>query len=103
MIAPAVNPPACPVPGMPGSVSPGDDSLCPHPAIVRSIEPETPGVSTFVIEFQNGERRARFDIQPGQFNMIYLPGIGEVPISVSGVAGEGPGTRLTIRFVGRVT
>jgi NAD(P)H-flavin reductase len=35
--------------------------------------------------------------------MIYLPGVGEVPISVSRMPGEGPGVGHTIRFVGRVT
>ena len=102
-MTPRVNPAAGPVPGGPGHVSPQDDSLCPYPAIVRSVRPETPGVSTFAIEFQDPHRQTQFDIRPGQFNMIYLPGIGEVPISVSGTPGEGPGIRHTIRFVGRVT
>ncbi len=60
-------------------------------------------MSTFAIEFQDHQRQTQFDIQPGQFNMIYLPGIGEVPISVSARPGEGPGISHTIRFVGRVT
>jgi anaerobic sulfite reductase subunit B len=40
--------------------------------------------------------------QPGQFTMLYAPGIGEVPISISGT---GPGAELvqTIRAVGAVT
>jgi NAD(P)H-flavin reductase len=40
--------------------------------------------------------------QPGQFTMMYAPGIGEVPISVSGT---GPGGELvhTVRAVGAVT
>ena len=28
-------------------------------------------------------RQARYRVEPGQFNMLYLPGVGEVPISVS--------------------
>jgi NAD(P)H-flavin reductase len=35
--------------------------------------------------------------------MIYVPGVGEVPISVSGAPEEVPGIGHTIRFVGRVT
>ena len=35
--------------------------------------------------------------------MIYMPGIGEVPISVSQGTDEGPGIGHTIRFTGRVT
>lgn len=39
---------------------------------------------------------------PGQFNMLYAPGIGEVPISIAGV-GEGGTLLHTIRAVGGVT
>ena len=40
--------------------------------------------------------------RPGQFTMLYAPGIGEVPVSISGT---GPGAELvqTIRAVGAVT
>ena len=84
-------------------VSPQDDPLCPFPAVVRSIEPEAPGVRTFRVEFADQERQARYRVEPGQFNMLYLPGIGEVPISVSGGPDEGSAIGHTIRFVGRVT
>ncbi len=106
MTAPVTNPAIGPVPSSapPGSrVSPQDDALCPHPAIVRSVEPETPGVATFRIEFQDRRRQEQYHVQPGQFNMIYVPGVGEVPISVSDVGLEAPGIGHTIRFVGRVT
>lgn len=39
---------------------------------------------------------------PGQFNMLYVPGIGEVPISISGLTAAG-GIVHTIRDVGAVT
>lgn len=39
---------------------------------------------------------------PGQFNMLYLPGVGEVPISVSAVTNDG-GIVHTTRAVGSVT
>ena len=91
-------------PGVPAqSFDPEDDPLRPHPAIVRSVRPETPGVATFSIEFQDERRQAGYRIQPGQFNMIYLPGVGEVPISVASTPAEGSGIGHTIRFVGRVT
>ena len=79
------------------------DALCPHPANVLSVRPEAPHVATFSIAFQDAERQSGFHIQPGQFNMIYVPGVGEVPISVSHLTGEGPGIGHTIRFTGRVT
>lgn len=40
--------------------------------------------------------------QPGQFTMLYAPGVGEVPISISGVT-SGAGLVQTIRAVGAVT
>ena len=30
----------------------------------------------------------RFAFQPGQFNMLYVLGVGEVAISISGLAGD---------------
>ena len=47
--------------------------------------------------------RGGFAFAPGQFNMVYLFGAGEVPISISGDA-EAPETLVhTIRAVGAVT
>jgi NAD(P)H-flavin reductase len=80
-----------------------EDPLWPHPAVLKSVEPDTPGVATFRLEFQDRERQERYRLQPGQFNMIYVAGVGEVPISVSSTSDEGPGIGHTIRFVGRVT
>ncbi len=49
------------------------------------------------------EPPAPFGFEPGQFNMLRLPGIGEVPISISGDPTR-PGPVLhTIRDVGAVT
>jgi NAD(P)H-flavin reductase len=41
--------------------------------------------------------------QPGQFNMLYLFGIGEVPISISGVHPRSGDLEHTVRAVGAVT
>lgn len=40
--------------------------------------------------------------QPGQFTMLYAPGIGEVPVSISGT-GPDLGLMQTVRAVGAVT
>jgi NAD(P)H-flavin reductase len=79
------------------------DSLCPHPAIVLSVKSEAPRLATFSFAFQDQERQRRYQVKPGQFNMIYMPGVGEVPVSVSHDPEEGPGIGHTIRFTGRVT
>ena len=40
---------------------------------------------------------------PGQFDMLYAFGVGEVPISTSGLTGAGGELTHTIRAVGAVT
>lgn len=84
-------------------VMPEDDPYYPHPARIDSIHPESPGVATLRIEVQDRPRRETYRILPGQFNMLYLPCVGEVPVSVSGIPREGECISHTIRFVGRVT
>jgi NAD(P)H-flavin reductase len=79
------------------------DPYSPRPAIVRSISPEVPGVATYRVEFDPESHGGVYRFEPGQFNMLYLPGVGEVAISISGGADEGPGFAHTIRTVGRVT
>jgi NAD(P)H-flavin reductase len=44
-----------------------------------------------------------FEFAPGQFNMLYRPGIGEVPISISGDPANTGRVLHTIREVGPVT
>jgi len=44
-----------------------------------------------------------FEFLPGQFNMLYVPGIGEVPISISGDPASTTRVLHTIRDVGPVT
>ena len=44
-----------------------------------------------------------FGFQPGQFNMLRVPGIGEVPISISGDPSAAGPVLHTIRDVGAVT
>jgi NAD(P)H-flavin reductase len=70
-------------------------------ATVRAVTSETPGVFTYDLAFDDPNARYRF--QPGQFNMLYLPGVGEVAISVSSDPAEPQNLRHTIRVVGSVT
>ncbi len=46
---------------------------------------------------------ARPDFAPGQFNMLYAFGIGEIPISVSGPPDRGSAFSHTVRSVGAVS
>jgi len=77
------------------------DPMIPQPFVVKESKEETHDTFTLVLEAQNGQRQRPFE--PGQFNMLYLFGVGEVPISISGNPNEEEVTIHTIRAVGTVT
>src|SRR5215472_8152825 len=59
---------------------------------------------TFTVEIRPANSRGELpSFAPGQFNMIYLFGMGEVPISISGDPGKGDAIVHTTRSVGVVT
>jgi len=67
---------------------------------VHGVRTET--ADTFTFLFDLGERQSPADFMPGQFNMLYVFGVGEVPISVASFREE----KLlmhTVRSVGTVT
>jgi NAD(P)H-flavin reductase len=75
--------------------------MTPEPLRVRSLRHET--ADTFTVSLDVSERSGGFPFQPGQFNMLYAFGVGEVPISISGDPGR-PGELIhTVRAVGSVT
>lgn len=75
-----------------------------HRAAIDAIQREIPAVATYRLRLLDPAVAAAYRFQPGQFNMLYVPGCGESAISLSGPAG-GDGRELvhTIRVVGRVT
>ena len=75
--------------------------MVPEPWQVRRTRRETH--DTFTLELESGEARDGFHFLAGQFNMLYLFGIGEVPISISGDPSKSQKLVHTIRAVGPVT
>ncbi|MFN7875355.1 MAG: FAD/NAD(P)-binding protein [Pirellula sp.] len=73
-----------------------------HVAIIDEVHRESADVSTYRIRFQDDSIAEAYRFQPGQFNMLYVPGCGESAISLSGGT-DGSNMLHTIRFVGRVT
>jgi len=64
---------------------------------------EAPSVFTLRLRLCDETQRQAYRFAPGQFNMLYLYGVGEVPISIVSDPDD-PGHLLhTIRAVGRVT
>jgi NAD(P)H-flavin reductase len=82
----------------------GDDRRKPmYPDLfaVSRLRKET--YDTFTLELESGNGSDGFDFRPGQFNMLYLFGVGEVPISISGDPADRKSLVHTIRAVGAVT
>jgi NAD(P)H-flavin reductase len=81
-----------------------DRLLLPAWAEVVKITPEAEGVSTFALRLIDPEVQKRFHWQPGQFNMLYVPGYGEAAISMSSDVESSGGLVIhTIRHAGSVT
>lgn len=72
-------------------------ALVPSIAKVRASRRETHDTWTLAID------AGRFDFQPGQFNMLYAFGIGEIPVSLSGDPAQGGALIHTVRAVGSVS
>jgi NAD(P)H-flavin reductase len=79
------------------------DPMLPRPAVIQAIKPEAAGVFTFSMAFTNPADRDAYRFEPGQFNMLYLPGFGEVAISVSSDPRETQVLGHTVRIAGKVT
>ncbi len=71
-------------------------------AVIDRIVPETEDSSTFWTRWRHGDGQG-YRFAPGQFNMLYRFGVGEVPISISSDPSHTDHIGHTIRFVGRVT
>lgn len=81
-------------------VEPGNPIL---PALyqIRRFRRETE--DTFTLELESREDASKFTFAPGQFNMVYVFGVGEIPISISGDPTNSKIIVHTTRAVGTVT
>ena len=81
-----------------GLATPGD-AMLPQPCRVIQRHPEITGTCSLEIQAPGDG----FNFQPGQFNMLYVFGIGEVPISISGDPVRRDTLVHTTRSVGMTT
>lgn len=84
-------------PGAPGGSA---DPMVPRPFRVTRRRGETADTFTLDLVAEDGKP---FAFAPGQFNMLYVHGVGEVPISISGDPADGTRLVHTIRAVGKVS
>jgi NAD(P)H-flavin reductase len=74
-----------------------------HPARVTARRVEAEGIFTFTLRFVDDAVRRAYRFEPGQFNMLYAYGVGEVPISIVSDPDDPTALEHTIRVAGRVT
>ena len=72
----------------------------PSPWVVRAAWDETAGIRSLDIAPADGSSASFI---PGQFNMLYVPGVGEIAISISSASPDGKGLIHTVREVGAVS
>lgn len=72
-------------------------------ATIASITREGPDVATYDLTIDDPEVAQRYRFLPGQFNMLYMPGVGEAAISISGDPASPRQLPHTIRVAGNVT
>jgi NAD(P)H-flavin reductase len=75
--------------------------LAPLPYVVKHQTSETSDTTTLVLSPANGGRVPR--AAPGQFNMVYVFGVGEAAISLSGDSTDSANVVHTVRNAGRIT
>lgn len=86
---------------LPAGPGGGLDPMRPAPCRVLRASRETH--NTFSVVLAPPAGADRFAFLPGQYNMLYAPGVGEVPISISGRPDRPREIVHTIREVGPVT
>jgi NAD(P)H-flavin reductase len=75
--------------------------MLPLPHVVKRVEKETPDTFSFVVHPEDGIESGSFE--PGQFSMLWVFGVGELPISISGDPGKHGELVYTVRSVGKAT
>src|SRR5690242_17347339 len=77
------------------------DVMLPQPYLVRDVSKET--ADTFTLRLGQEEGGTACSFRPGQFSMLWVFGVGELPISISGNPIEDQQLVYTVRSVGQAT
>ncbi len=75
----------------------------PDEAIILERIQEAPNLFTLRLKFSDEKVQHSYEFEPGQFNMLYLYGVGEIAISIVSDPEDSHIIDHTIRVVGRVT
>ena len=77
--------------------------MFPVPVRIVGVQQENFNTRTVTVRIEDDALRPYYRWVPGQFNMIYVPGVGEAAISISSDSDEHETVGHTIRMVGSVT
>jgi NAD(P)H-flavin reductase len=77
------------------------DPMLPQPYAVQHVGKETSDTFSLSLQPENGVHRIPF--RPGQFSMLWVFGVGELPISISGDPADNGRLVYTVRSVGKAT
>jgi len=83
--------------------NPHNNPYQPNEAIIIDRIQETAGLFTLRLKFTDSKIQEAYEFEPGQFNMLYLYGVGEIAISIVSDPQDSHIIDHTIRVVGRVT
>ncbi len=84
-------------------ISAGANPYEPHEAVILQRLQEAPNLFTLRLKFTDPKIQDGYEFEPGQFNMLYLYGVGEIAISIVSDPEDSDIIDHTIRVVGRVT
>jgi NAD(P)H-flavin reductase len=79
------------------------DPMATYPWLVKDVVHETSDTFTLSFEPETAMPDQSYAFEPGQFNMVYVFGVGEVPISICSDPGAHNQISHTTRIVGTVT
>lgn len=82
---------------------PAPNPYQPHEAVILERIQEAPDLFTLRLKFSDQKLQDAYEFKPGQFNMLYLYGVGEIPISIVSDPLDSHIIDHTIRALGRVT
>jgi len=77
------------------------DPMLPQSHVVQRVDKETPDTFSLTVDPQDGVDDVAF--RPGQFSMLWVFGVGELPISISGDPTQRGRLVYTVRSVGKAT
>jgi NAD(P)H-flavin reductase len=77
------------------------DVMVPLPGVLEQVTKETP--DTFTLRVSREDDSEQNPFHPGQFSMLWVFGVGELPISISGDPADRDQLVYTVRSVGKAT